>query len=56
LLPAEIRVGRTAIPAGEYSGKIDFVDSGGYVIGSREIARFSVKKGEKRFFIHRTLY
>ena len=56
LLPAEIRVGRTVIPAGEYSGKIDFVDSGGYVISSREIARFSVKKGGKRFFMHRTLY
>jgi hypothetical protein len=56
LLPAEIRVGRTVIPAGEYSGKIEFVDSGGSFISSREIALFSVKEEEKRFFIHRTLY
>jgi hypothetical protein len=55
LLPAEIRVGRTLIPPGEYRGKIRFVDSGGAAVGSREIAPFSVKKGEKRFFILRTL-
>jgi hypothetical protein len=55
LLPAEIRVGRTVIPPGEYSGKIEFVDSGGTVISSRQITPFSVKKRKKRFFIHRTL-
>lgn len=55
LLPAEIRVGRSVIPPGEYRGRIRFVGSGGSVISSREIAPFSVKKGEERFFIYRTL-
>jgi hypothetical protein len=55
LLPAEIRIGRTVIPPGEYSGEIRLVDSGGAFISSREIALFSVKKGEKEFFILRTL-
>jgi len=55
LLPAEIRVGKTLIAPGEYSGKVEFVDSGGAVISSREIAPFSIKKREKRFFILRTL-
>jgi hypothetical protein len=55
LLPAEIRVGRTLIPPGEYRGNIKFVDSRGAAVRSREIAPFSVKKGEKRFFILRTL-
>ena len=55
LLPAEIRVGRSVIPPGEYRGRIRFVGSGGTVIGSREIAPFSVKKGGERFFIYRTL-
>jgi hypothetical protein len=55
LLPAEIRIGRTVIPPGEYRGEIRFVDSGGGFISSREIAPFSVKKGEKEFFILRTL-
>ena len=55
LLPAEIRVGRAVIPPGEYSGRIEFVDSGGAVISSREIAPFSIEKRGKRFFILRTL-
>jgi hypothetical protein len=55
LLPAEIRVGRGLIPPGEYHGRIRFVGSGRAVISSREIAPFSVKKRERRFFIHRTL-
>ncbi len=55
LLPAEIRIGRTVIPPGDYSGKIRFVDSGGAFISSREIVPFSVKKKEKEFFIIRTL-
>jgi len=55
LLPAEIRVGRSLIPPGEYGGRITFVGSGGTVIGSREIAPFSVKKRAKRFFMYRTL-
>jgi hypothetical protein len=55
LLPAEIRVGRTLIPPGEYRGEVKFVGSGGAAVDSREIAPFSVKKGEKKFFILRTL-
>ena len=55
LLPAEIRVGKSLIAPGEYSGKVEFVDSGGAVISSREIAPFSIEKREKRFFILRTL-
>ena len=55
LLPAEIRVGRSVIPPGEYRGRIRFVSSGGTSISSREIAPFSLKKGGERFFIYRTL-
>ncbi len=55
LLPAEIRVGRAVIPPGEYSGKIEFVDSYGAVLSSRAIEPFSVKKTEKKFFVFRTL-
>ncbi|HUU39769.1 MAG TPA: hypothetical protein VMW42_02395 [Desulfatiglandales bacterium] len=55
LLPAEIRVGRAMIPQGEYSGRIDFVSSGGAVVSSREVLPFSVKKRGKRYFIYRTL-
>ena len=55
LLPAEIRVGRKVIPPGEYSGEIDFVDSRGAILGSKVIDPFSVRAGEKRFFIFRTL-
>jgi hypothetical protein len=55
LLPAEIRVGRKVIPPGEYSGEIDFVDGRGAIVGSKVIEPFSVRAGEKRFFIFRTL-
>jgi len=55
LLPAEIRVGRSVIPPGEYRGRIRFVGSGGTVVSSREIAPFSVKKRGEKFFIYRTL-
>jgi hypothetical protein len=55
LLPAEIRVGRAVIPPGEYSGKIEFIDSYGAVMSSREIGPFSVDDTGKRFFIFRTL-
>jgi hypothetical protein len=55
LLPAEIRVGRTLIPPGDYSGEIDFVDDRGAIVGSKVIKPFSVEAGEKRFFIFRTL-
>jgi hypothetical protein len=55
LLPGEIRVGKTIIPPGEYSGKIEFLGSGGDVIGTRHIAPFFVKKREKKFFTYRTL-
>jgi hypothetical protein len=55
LLPAEIRVGRSVIPPGEYRGRIRFVGSGGIVVSSREIAPFSLKKKGERFFIYRTL-
>jgi hypothetical protein len=55
LLPAEIRVGRTLIPLGHYSGEIDFVDDRGAIVGSKVIKPFSLGAGEKRFFIFRTL-
>jgi hypothetical protein len=55
LLPAEIRIGRAVVPPGEYSGKIEFVASGGFAISNRDVVPFSVKKGEKRYFIYRTL-
>jgi hypothetical protein len=55
LLPAEIRVGRTVLPPGEYSGEIDFVDSSGAILGSKVLEPFSVRAGEKKFCIFRTL-
>jgi hypothetical protein len=55
LLPAEIRVGRTLIPPGEYKGRIDFVDSNRAVVISKQITNFIVKKREKKFFMFRTV-
>ena len=55
LLPAEIRVGRTVIPPGDYSGEINFVDGRGAFVGSKVLRPFSIRAGEKRFFIFRTL-
>ena len=55
LLPAEIRVGRMIVPAGEYSGSIQFVSSGGAVVYSRGIAPFSLREKERKFFTYRTL-
>ncbi len=55
LLPAGIRVGRVIVPSGEYEAIIKFVDVNGSVVRSRQIAPFAVKKGEKKFFMFRTL-
>jgi hypothetical protein len=55
LLPAEIRIGRIIVPAGDYSGSIRFVSSGGAVLYSRRIPPFSVREKEKKFFTYRTL-
>jgi len=55
LLPAEIRTGRIIVPAGDYSGSIRFIGGGGAVIYSKQIASFSVREREKRFFTYRTL-
>lgn len=55
LLPAEIRAGRIVVPAGEYSGSIQFVSDGGAVIYSKQITPFSVRENEKSFFTYRTL-
>jgi hypothetical protein len=55
LLPAEIRVGRGIVPAGEYSGRIQFVSAGGAVVHSKHIPTFIVGENEKRFFMYRTL-
>ncbi len=55
LLPAEIRVGKIAVPPGEYEGRISFINASGATITSREIERFPVERGEKRFITYRTL-
>ena len=55
LLPAEIRVGKIAVPPGEYDGRINFLNASGATITSREIGHFTVEEGEKRFITHRTL-
>jgi hypothetical protein len=55
LLPAEIRVGKKAIPPGEYEGSINFVNASGAIISSREIEHFTVESGEKKFITYRTL-
>ena len=54
-LPAEIRVGRTLIPPGEYKGKIDFLDARGAVVFSKPIQKFTLTKREKKFFMFRTV-
>ncbi len=55
LLPSEIRVGKIEVPPGEYEGRISFVNASGAIITSREIERFAIEKGEKRFITCRTL-
>ena len=55
LLPAEIRVGKIAVPPGEYEGRISFVNASGATITSREIEPFTVESEEKRFITYRTL-
>jgi uncharacterized protein len=55
LLPAEIRIGRIIVPAGDYSGSIRFVRAGGAAIHAQEIPPFSLREKEKRFFTYRTL-
>ena len=55
LLPAEIRLGRNPVPAGRYRGEIRFTDAGGTIISSRHLPDFTVKKGEKKFFMYRTI-
>jgi hypothetical protein len=55
LLPAEIRIGRIIVPAGDYSGRIRFVSAGGAVIHAKQIPSFSLREKEKRFFTYRTL-
>lgn len=55
LLPAEIRMGRIILPAGDYSGDIQFMSRGGAVIYSRQINPFFVREKEKKFFTYRTL-
>ena len=55
LLPAEIRVGKIAVPPGEYEGRISFVNASGATITSREIERFTVEMGGKKFITYRTL-
>lgn len=55
LLPAQIRVARTVVPAGAYEGRVFFVDSGGAAVRSETLPSFSVRAGEKKFFIFRTI-
>ncbi len=55
LLPAEIRVGKIAVPPGEYEGRISFANASGAIITSREIEPFTVEMGEKKFITYRTL-
>ncbi|MBW1837102.1 MAG: hypothetical protein JRI99_09185 [Deltaproteobacteria bacterium] len=55
MLPDEIRIGRALVPAGKYDGEIDFVDSGGGVVITRNIKPFLAGSGEKKFIIQRTI-
>ena len=55
LLPSEIRVGMAVIAPGEYVGEIAFVAAGGTLVDPVQIPRFTVTKGEKKFFTFRTL-
>ncbi len=55
LLPAEIRVGKIAVPPGTYEGRINFLNASGSIIASRGIERFTVESGKKRFMTYRTL-
>jgi hypothetical protein len=56
LLPAEVRVGRMLVPAGEYNGEIGFMDAGGTILSSTHIPSFAVTKGQKKFLMFRTIH
>jgi uncharacterized protein len=55
LLPAKIEVGRSRLPSGRYQGSIQLIDRNGATIGSRPVAPFSLRAGETRLVILRTL-
>jgi len=47
LLPAEIRIGRIIVPAGDYSESIRFVSTGGAAIHAKQIPSFSLRERRK---------
>lgn len=55
LLPAEIQVGRSQLPAGDYEGTIFFLNSSGQTVTTRPLAPFSVSAGETKLVTFQTL-
>ena len=55
LLPAEIRVGKIAVPPGTYEGRMNFLNASGSTIASKVIKHFTVQGGQKKFITYRTV-
>ncbi len=55
MLPAEIRVGKAVVSPGEYEGDIRFVNAAGLEICKRQLQKFTVQAGEKKFLSDQTI-
>ncbi len=55
MLPDQIRVGQSLVPAGRYQGDIEYVDPYGNVLFTRQLEPFEAGAGEKRYFTQRTI-
>jgi hypothetical protein len=55
MLPAEIRIGRAAVPPGEYEVSIRFLNASGLEISKRQLQNITVRAGEKKFLSDQTL-
>ena len=56
MLPDEVRIGRGLVPAGRYQGEIEYVDSAGHVLFTRQLEPFTAGAGEKKFITQRTIH
>jgi len=54
-LPAQIRIAQLFVPPGTYAVHVDFFDVDNQVLETYEIDEVTIKAGEKRFFIVRTV-
>ena len=54
-LPAEIRIGRCIVDAGDYALDVSLLDNTGGLIRKLPLNKMSIKRGEKRFVFLRTI-